>query len=305
MKGNEIHEKCMKKYYDNPRLCGYCNRVISYEKRHNKTCCDECAKKLNVKHGKETMMKRYGVEHPLQVKEFKNKGIETTILRYGVENASSSKIIRDKVKNTCLERYGVDNARKIDGVTEKSKQTLIRKYGVDCPFSIDKDSKVKKAINTKMNKYGTLTMNSHRYEYDNFKFDSKEELYFYIYHHDIVGDDIKRGDVFQYLFEGKSHKYFCDFKLNNQNIEIKGGHLINTEGLYFPYLNQNKVDSSLKQKQYDAKYECMIQNNVRIILSNSDEMREIISIVKGRYGEDYIKQFDVKVKRDSNRLFEV
>ena len=181
----------------------------------------------------------------------------------------------------------------------------MNKYGVNCSFSINKDSKVKKSINTKMKKYGTLTMCSHRFEYNGIKFDSKDELYFYVYNHDILKNDIKRGDIFEYIFNGKNHKYFCDFKVNGENIEIKGGHLVDENGLRFPYVSQSKINPILKQKQYNAKYECMKNNNVKIVSTKSDEMCKIISIVDERYGKDYIKSFDIELKQNKNQLFEV
>ena len=290
----KAHKAFVENYYKNPNYCKCCGNVILFEKRTHKTCSKECGRKMMIEKSKETMLKRYGVEHALQNKEFKEKAVQTSIKRYGVKNASSSKIIRERVKNTMVERYGVDNARKIDSVVEKTKQTLLNKYGVDCPFSIDKELKIEKAVDTKMKKYGTLTMGSHRFKYDNIRFDSKEELYFYIYNHDILRNGITRGNIFEYNFEGKIHKYFCDFKIGEKNIEIKGGHLMNENGLYFPYLKQNKVDSSVKQKLYDAKYECMLKNNVKIILTKSSEMQKIISKVNSIYGKDYIDLFALR-----------
>ena len=298
------HEDSVKNYYLNPKYCEYCGNLISFGRRTLKTCSKECSHKQSAEKSRITMLERYGVEHALQKEDFKKKQRKTSFERYGVENASSSQTIRQRVANTCLERYGVDNPTKSKKVVEKTKQTLIERYGVDCACSINKEDKVEKAINTKMKKYGTLAMNCHRFLYHNIKFDSKDELYFYIYNHDILKNNIKRGDVFTYVFEGKTHRYFCDFKIDNENIEIKGTHLFNDEDLYFPYIKQNKVNVNKMQNLYQAKSECMKRNNVRVILTESNEMKEIMSKVDEIFGKDYVKSFDIKNKKESkNQLF--
>lgn len=48
----------------------------------------------------------------------------------------------------------------------------------------------------------------------------------------------------------------------------------------------------------------MKQNKVRVILTESDEMKEIISKVDEIFGKDYVKSFDTKNKKESkNQLF--
>ncbi len=323
-------------------FCENCGKLLPFIRiRHkNKTCCEEC--RISSLHSNErnkkfsdnwrnksddelklmrsrienTMLEKYGVRHNWCYGELRNKEIETWKKKYGVEHPGSAKEVRERIENTKLQKYG----DKYYTNRDKAYKTMIKRYGsfYNNPDSISKtwqnkpqkeiDERTAKTKQTNIKRYGTETPwfvdgARHVYVCDNISFDSSDELYFYLYHKRILCDDICRGRIFSYEFNGRQHKYFCDFLVNNENIEIKGAHLFKDGKLYFPYINADNYEEC--QHKLDAKYECMLQNNVRIILSDSDEMREIISIVKERYGEDYIKQFDTKVKQDSNRLFEV
>ena len=41
-----IRENNREKYYKSPKLCAVCKAILPYEKRYNKTCCIDCAHKL-------------------------------------------------------------------------------------------------------------------------------------------------------------------------------------------------------------------------------------------------------------------
>ena len=54
--------KVHKQQYDkNPKLCGYCNKPIPYERRFKKTCCNDCGKALNRKSNYETNLIRHSL----------------------------------------------------------------------------------------------------------------------------------------------------------------------------------------------------------------------------------------------------
>lgn len=124
------------------------------------------------------------------------------------------------------------------------------------------------------------------YKYNDVKFDSKPELYFYIYYHDILKDNIIRGKNFKYKdSDGINHIYECDFLVNGENIEIKGEHLINENMELIDFFGDKHINKE--------KTQCMRDNNVRLILSNSDEMNEIINIVTETYPNLDIEDFKI------------
>ena len=99
-----------------------------------------------------------------------------------------------------------------------------------------------------------ITRSYKKYKYDGEYFDSFPELCFYLYHKSI-GKDIKRSKLqIPYFFQGEKHIYLPDFELEGQIIEIKGDHLF--EQLLIPDTLDN------------AKYHCMLENNVTILTSS-------------------------------------
>ena len=52
------------------------------------------------------MVEKYGVEHPIQNEQIKEKTIKTNLERYGYPNPSMNPDIIKKVGDTCMERYG-------------------------------------------------------------------------------------------------------------------------------------------------------------------------------------------------------
>ena len=89
----------------------------------NKDCKKEYRKKLN--------LKKYGVEHTLQIKELREKIKKTNILKYGYENTFQVPKLKEKIKQTNLSKYGVENVSKNKNIIEKIKQTNLSKYNVD------------------------------------------------------------------------------------------------------------------------------------------------------------------------------
>ena len=82
-------------------------------------------------------------------------------------------------------------------------------------------------------------------------------------------------EMFDYYIDGKKHKYFCDFLLNGENVEIKGRQLINRETMIlhtFPH----KIPQLEKTK-------CLRDNNVRIIIDDDEEILRITKIVEKQF----------------------
>ena len=93
------------------------------------------------------------------------------------------------------------------------------------------------------------------YYADDYYFDSFPELCFYLYHKQAGHAIIRSNKQLPYSYNGAVHYYLPDFELDGQLYEIKGDHL-------FEKMQQaGTIDN--------AKYQCMLNNNV-IILQSKD-----------------------------------
>ena len=76
---------------------------------HGGPYCKNCTKKNREVKFRETCVKNYGVENPLQSEEIRQKFRETCIENYGVEHPMQNEEIKQKSRETCVEKYGVEN----------------------------------------------------------------------------------------------------------------------------------------------------------------------------------------------------
>ena len=115
-------------------------------------------------------------------------------------------------------------------------------------------------------------------------FDSIYEIAFYIW---LVDNNIQfeyePAISMQYIFDGKRHQYMPDFIVEGQVVEIKGDHFFKEDGTM-----QNPYDHSL-DPLYEAKHQCMLANNVKII--KVSEMKDVLEYICSKYGKNYLKQF--------------
>lgn len=221
---------------------------------------------------RETNLDKYGVENPFAAEEIKDKIKQSNLDRYGVEYISQSDEIKQKVEETCLKKYGATRYSKTNECKEKTKQAILDKYGVYSTAILPEVRE--KTIQTNLERYGAYcffkTLDFHKkaykhYIYDNQAFDSLPELAVWLYCID-NGINIKRNHCyFDYGFEGKNHRYFPDFEIDGQLIEIKGDHFFKEDGTM-----QNPFDNS-QDALYEAKHQCGLQNNVQFWRSTDYE----------------------------------
>jgi hypothetical protein len=137
------------------------NNVRFLNGEFNNFCSMDCT----IKHRKEnnlykemhlkslkTNLERYGVEHPLQNSEIREKTKQTNIERYGVEHQMQNPEIKEKIKQTNLERYGVENPFQNTEIREKIKQTNIERYGAEHP--LQNSEIMEKIKQTNLERYG-------------------------------------------------------------------------------------------------------------------------------------------------------
>ena len=267
--------------------------VINWKLGYHKNCCSQCAKdseerkRLYVESCKE----KYGVENASQAEEVKEKKAQSAIDKYGVDNVAKDPRVQKSIQDTnierygatlymnslegsaairqqCLDKYGVEHYSQTNEYIEKCKATNQANYGVDWP---------------QKNREFMRNMQK-RYAYEGMNFDSKPELAYYIWLKDHNADFAYQPDVsYEYEHNGVIHIYEPDFIVEGQAVEIKGDHFFKEDGTM-----QNPFDHS-QDALYEAKHQCMLLNEVKIM--KSDEYEFYVAYVEQKYGKDYLKSF--------------
>ena len=276
-----------------------CQKEIN---RHNFDDIEVC-KRRNEK-TKRTSRTKYGVDSPNQAGEVKQKLRKTMRARYGVDCGFQLQKCKDNghtesanqqrgisIKKTCLERYGVDNVRKSSEIKKRIKEIKLQRYG-------DPNYCNSEAIRkTMLSRYGVehyaqtvsfAKKHRSRILFDNFYFDSKLELAFYVMCKDNNLDVEVKPTKLPFYSQGKLHYYFPDFKIADDLYECKGNHFIirdeegNICGLRNPYISKMKEEEKKSNQQYQLdKYNCIVKNNIHIITSD----KQFIDILK-KYSTD-------------------
>ena len=180
----------------------------------------------------QTCINKFGVDSPLKNKEVREKIKQTNIQKYGVDNLFKNDIIKEKIKQTNMQKYGVDNPLKNKEIREKIKQTNIQKYGVDNPLKnkeIWKKSQDNRQISSK-SKLENNFLNYLKLKYE--------------------PDDI----ITQY--KSKEYPYYCDFYIKSINlyIEIQGHWTHNDHPFDINNLNDQQIMNIWRTKSLSDKY---------------------------------------------------
>jgi hypothetical protein len=188
--------------------------------------------------------------------------------------SASCSTINDETKKkftkTLIERFGVDNPQKSNDIKEKTYKTNIERYGYRIPYQ-NREIFVK-------------TSNPHNYDYDGKHFDSSWELCFYIWLKDNNIDFEYQPNIkFEYEYNGKLHRYFPDFRVGDEIIEIKGDQFFDNNGNLI-----NPFDPSLNEQTHQKQL-CMEQN--KVVIYRKENVDKYISYVENAYGKNFIKQF--------------
>ena len=186
---------------------------------------------------KNTNLKKFGVEFPLQQLKKENSEIyqkisQTCINKFGVDSLLKNKEVREKIKQTNIQKYGVDNPLKNKEIREKIKQTNIQKYGVNNPLK-NKEIWKKSQDNRQISSKSKLENNF--LNYLKLKYES---------------DDI----ITQY--KSKEYPYYCDFYIKSINlyIEIQGHWTHNDHPFDINNLNDQLIMDIWRTKSLSDKY---------------------------------------------------
>ena len=218
------------------------------------------------KYGVENMFQLENVKQKIKQKQQENdpfyekrneKTRKTCQDRYGTNNGGCSKQALEKIALTKKERYGdpfytnreksaetfKSNHSTKESLQELSKKrwdTIIEKYGSKEEYF---KHSTEKAKSTPLQKYGVehhnqlperrmLGFSPFRYYFDDYVFDSSWELAYYIWLKDQDIDFVVHPYPIEYFdeFLKKNRKYFPDFIVEDEYIEIKGDFLMDDDG---------------------------------------------------------------------------
>jgi hypothetical protein len=226
--GNENYNNSQKMYQTNIKNRGknYVNDIIEMRR--------------------EKFLKEHGVEHHLQLDEFKDKMKKTNLEKYGVENVSQVEEFKEKRKNTMLELYGVENASQNEDIKQKKKDTSIKNFGVSHHLK-DYDM---------LQKHFKAQFKVKRYKDTELYYQGSYELYFLELMDDKgLLDQVSNGRSYDYDFLGEKHVYHTDFVYNGNDIEIKSGWTYNKNG-----------EDKLLQEINETKWQSVINSGEQILI---------------------------------------
>lgn len=269
---------CRKQFKNERQIvehCKWCKDIIGEEKylqrrkeHYNK--CNEKWRQHTEEQSKEIILK---INKTCQEKYKCNWGSQSESAREKQSNIHKNrtkqeeKIIAEKRLNTKLKHFGRKNYFSFG--TEEYKENFLLKHGVDNPSKL--------GINI-----------GKRYIYKNMNFHSSQELKYYLFCKENNINIIRNmGQIsFEYIFNNIKHTYIPDFICENQCIEIKGDQFITDNDTWV-----NPFDHS-QDELYEAKHQCAIANNVKIIKAS-----EIEDFIGDRY-DNIILESKIKKKQE-------
>ena len=272
---------------------------------------------------KQTNLERRGCEYALQSKEVRKK-CKDTIEKHKQENPNYYQDIHHKAqetnianghdpnwnnqeqaKKTFIDHYGVDNNMKCEKGKKEYCAAIQKKYGKDYFVETEQFQQKHRINYKKKTGYSHQAQNPEvqskmkkRYLFEDKTFDSLTEIALYIW----LKDNNKAFEYqpkvsFTYEYDGKQFSYFPDFIIDGAFFEIKGDHFFKEDGtMFLPYRDKAWTDDQYMWMcgKYEAKHQCMIKNNVKIL--RHKDCKKYIDYVEQKYGKGYLAQFKKKPK---------
>lgn len=288
------------------KMCGKDTYFFGVFRGYRPYCSDKCAgKDPDIrKKIEDTFMDHYGVKCNLSLASNREKQYATCEKKYGNRFPQKTQAVKDKCKKQNREKYGKDWFVQTDEFREKSRQTCLEhsngkyEHSGQYPEAIAKRVEKFDAVKSKeryratsLERYGVdnpmkipeiRKKTQHKYRFDGVNFDSMPEIAYYIYLKDHnMKFEYQPNKSFEYLDKEKVRSYQPDFLVEGTYVEIKGKHFFDESGNMI-----NPYDES-QNSRYEAKYKCMVENNVKII----SNYKKYIEYVSEKYGRDYLKSF--------------
>lgn len=238
-------------------------------------------------HVRESLYKKYGAYDVMHIPHILQKIKNTNLKKFGVEfplqqlKKENSEIYQ-KISQTCINKFGVDSSLKNKEVREKIKQTNIQKYGVDNPLKnkeIWKKSQDNRQISSKSKlENNFLNYLKLKYEPDDIvtQYKSKE----YPYYCDFYIKSINLYIEIQGHWTHNDHPFDIN-NLNDQLIMNKW----HTKSLSDKYYKNALNTWTIKDVE---KRNTAIQNNLNYLeIFGKTDLNKYIDIF-----EDYIKNME-------------
>jgi hypothetical protein len=147
----------------NEYYCNRCNKLKAKEtclKKYgveNPMQSDDIKEKL-----KKSLLDKYGVNHYSKTDEYKKKFKETNLHKWGFEYPSQNEEVKNKIKQTNLDKFGVEYTQQSEEVRNKSDESNLKKYGFK-KYSQTEECK-SKIIQNQFDKWGTYYSNTEEYK---------------------------------------------------------------------------------------------------------------------------------------------
>lgn len=214
---------------------------------------DDCAKKDRYERQSKSL-KMTNLRKPQYIKdeEYKKRGI-------AISNAYKSKPEEEKKKEiekrskTRSENWKLYPEEKKQMIIEKRKNAQLKKFNGHWAAQTPEFAKNRRK--------GIL--------YDNIMFDSKWEIDLYILCKQLnLNFEYHPNITFGYTYDGAIHYYQPDFIIDGKLYEVKGGQFFKNDKMICPF-DRNDYKDGL----FEAKHQCMINNNVTILLADKTRMQ--------------------------------
>ncbi len=205
-----------------------------------------------------TFIRKYGVDHPLKLDEFKDKQRATVKEKYGVDNVSQNEEVKAKRTDTIMDRYGVENASQSQEIKDKKKETSLKNFGVDHHLKDYNRLQKHLMISYKVNKYEDTELTYQgSYEYCFLELMDKRGLL----------NGVSNGGSFDYEFLGQKHVYHTDFVYKGQHIEIKSGWTYDGNGTNMP----------LKELNHAKWGSVTASGKILLVFKSKEEIRKFVN----------------------------
>lgn len=267
----EYFDKYLKEATDGIcKLCGKDTKYKGFTTGYNDYCSEKCL--MNSEQMKEKI--RVGMANSKYYQETLKSDAYHKHLSEGIKNS-------DYIKDTVKTKEYRDNMSKSVKNSEKFK----------IAHNTDTYRELRSKIMTKNIQEGKIACH---YKYDDILFFSKPEVAYYIWlkNHNI---DFKyQNKTLTYEFDGKIKTYIPDFEVEGELVEIKGLHFFEDKNpnkkMINPYKRNDKPEKvKYRDELMEAKHQCMIKNNVKIITDYTIYMNYITE----NFGENYLETLKI------------
>lgn len=249
---------CTGKHYSKCEVCGNIFE-IDVKSFPTKSCCSE---KCKQEKRKKTYIEHFGVDNPAKVKEFQEKAKKTCLERYGTEYYNQTEESKARFVSTMQAKYGVDYPMQSQELKEKHQQSCLDKYGHKTPLTLPQVRSASLEYHSDPENIKNLAKKrsdsySKNIASDGTKLDSKYEIevHEFCLRNNL---EVERQIPISYIYDGKEHTTFIDFRINGILFECKGGHLL--QGVY---------DGAEYLVPIDVKIDIYKKNNVIVITDST------------------------------------